>query len=122
MLPDPVVTSSAWSEEDDSRLQVQVRPATAERYIYEPLSKIITNEDVKPYVWGFRDVMFALPHGHPGVRAEAAYEAKYQWDAGDVVESDGLQRWVLMNARCVYHRGQWCMRWLARPVREGAPR
>lgn len=107
---------------DTSRL-VSARPTSKTmKLIYEPLTPVITDDSLRPYVYLLNDVAFHwwwLMGSQP--TSEAAYHAKYRWSARDRIESEG-QLWELVSAKCVYHQpaGQWAMCWTARRAVDGA--
>lgn len=98
--------------EDDSRLRTGPAPAHL-RHIYEPLAQLITDEDLRPRVWGVKTVTFYPPRQFGEFKV---VETTFEFCSDQVLELDG-ERWSLYGGRCVYHRGQWCMRWTARRVR-----
>lgn len=96
--------------EDDSRL-VRAPDATPWlRTIYEPLVELVTDEWLRPYCCLLRSVYFYQWFATP---ADVVLRTEHVWTNEDVVESAG-ERWQLGSATCVYHLGQWCMRWSAR--------
>jgi hypothetical protein len=98
--------------EDTSRL----RPADCyEKHclVYEPLVDLVTDDWLRPYVWGVGDVSFYY-HWDKSYRQKIA-ETRYLWTSGTIVVSDG-QTWKTVSAKCVHRNGQWCMEWLCRRV------
>jgi hypothetical protein len=125
----------SWSEAqtcdvDDSRLHPTRHCHANIREIYLPLNVLVTDEDLHPYCWGFRDVTFY----HFYVGGSEACRARWEvpdlgcdivpgwrqgWTVnrvdGPIVASD-FDLWELGAGRCVFHRGQWCMRFGARRI------
>jgi len=100
--------------EDYHYLVDLARQPTRLKYIYEPLNKVIQDEDLRPYCCYLRTVAFY--YWYDSRFHHTVEETEHEWLAGQQVISDDGQRYDLLSARCVYVRGQWCMRWLARRV------
>jgi hypothetical protein len=123
----------SWSEaticrQDATRLHPVREVNDNIREIFLPLTVLVTDEHLHPYVWGFRDVTFYYDY----VGGTKALGCRWEvprvsndcvpgwphWSIGhldEVIASD-FDLWELTGGRCVFHRGQWCMRFGTRRI------